>query len=60
MAQPRHRKLSAMALGSLVATGRPEVLERLGGEIFAIWSDVFIEIQERKNEETGSSDSRSG
>ncbi|KDQ29318.1 hypothetical protein PLEOSDRAFT_1038626 [Pleurotus ostreatus PC15] len=46
MSEARHRKLTAMGIASLVATGRPEVLQRLTGEIFNIWLDVFGEIKE--------------
>ncbi|KAF9495444.1 ARM repeat-containing protein [Pleurotus eryngii] len=46
MSEARHRKLTAMGIASLVATGRPEVLQRLSGEIFNIWLDVFGEIKE--------------
>ncbi|KDQ20506.1 hypothetical protein BOTBODRAFT_309717 [Botryobasidium botryosum FD-172 SS1] len=46
MAEPRHRKLAAMGLGSLVATGRPEVLKRLSGEILNVWLDVLGEMKE--------------
>lgn len=35
-----------MGIANLVATGRPEVLERLTGEIFNLWLDVFGEIKE--------------
>jgi hypothetical protein len=46
MSEPRHRKLAAMGIASLVSTGRPEVLERLPTEIFNLWLDVFGEIKE--------------
>lgn len=46
MSEPRHRKLTAMGIASLVSTGRPEVLKRLGSEISNIWMDVFCEIRE--------------
>lgn len=46
MSEARHRKLAAMGIASLVSTGRPEVLERLSGEIFNIWLDVFGEVKE--------------
>ena len=49
MSEPRHRKLAAMGIAALVATGRPEVLERLPGEIFNLWLDVFGEIKEARN-----------
>ncbi|KAJ3548466.1 hypothetical protein NMY22_g1252 [Coprinellus aureogranulatus] len=48
MSEPRHRKLTAMGIATLVATGRPEVLKRLPGEIFNLWLDVFGEIKETK------------
>jgi len=46
MAEPRHRKLTAMAMGRLVASGRPEALKRLSGEIFNVWLDVLGEMKE--------------
>ena len=46
MSEPRHRKLTAMGIASLVSTGRPEVLQRLPIEIFNLWIDVFCEIKE--------------
>lgn len=49
MSEPRYRKLAAMGIAALVATGRPEVLERLPGEIFNLWLDVFGEIKEARN-----------
>jgi len=48
MSEPRHRKLTAMGIAALVATGRLEVLKRLPGEIFNLWLDVFGEIKETK------------
>ncbi|KAJ2930226.1 hypothetical protein H1R20_g6892, partial [Candolleomyces eurysporus] len=48
MSEPRHRKLTAMGTATLVATGRPEVLKRLSGEIFNLWLDVFGEIKETR------------
>lgn len=48
MSEPRHRKLTAMGIATLVSTGRPEVLKRLSGEIFNLWLDVFGEIKETK------------
>ena len=48
MSEPRHRKLAAMGIASLVSTGRPEVLERLPVEIFNLWIDVFCEIKEAR------------
>jgi hypothetical protein len=49
MSEPRHRKLTAMGIASLVSTGRPEVLHRLHSEIFNLWLDVFGEIKEARN-----------
>lgn len=46
MSEPRHRKLTAMAMGSLVSTGRPDVLKRLSGETFNLWLDVLGEMKE--------------
>ena len=46
MSLPSHRKLTAMGIASLVATGRPEVLDRLPTEICNLWIDVFGEIKE--------------
>ena len=46
MSEPRHRKLAAIGIASLVSTGRPEVLERLPTEVFNLWLDVFGEIKE--------------
>ncbi|KAF9008940.1 armadillo-type protein [Cyathus striatus] len=46
MSEPRHRKLVAMSIASLVSTGRQEVLQRLPTEIFNLWLDVFGEIKE--------------
>ncbi|KAF7964633.1 hypothetical protein HWV62_4752, partial [Athelia sp. TMB] len=46
MAEPRQRKLTAMAIASFVSTGHPQVLQRLSTEIFNLWMDVFCEIQE--------------
>lgn len=48
MSEPRHRKLTAMGIASLVSTGRPEVLQRLPIEIFNLWIDVFYEIKEAR------------
>jgi hypothetical protein len=49
MSEPRYRKLSAMGIANIVATGRPEVLEHLSFEIFNLWMDVFGEIKEGQN-----------
>ncbi|KAI0307271.1 ARM repeat-containing protein [Multifurca ochricompacta] len=46
VSEPRHRKLYAMGLAALVSTGRPEVLSRLPGEVFDLWTDVFAELKE--------------
>lgn len=46
MSEPRYKKLVAMGIACLVATGRQEVLERLDGEIFNLWLDVFGEMKE--------------
>lgn len=35
-----------MGIASLVATARPEVMERLSSEIFNLWIDVFGEMRE--------------
>jgi len=48
MHQPRHRKLTAMGIASLVASGRNEVLERLPTEICNLWLDVFGELKEAR------------
>ena len=50
MSEPRHRKLTAMGIASLVSTGRPEVLQRLPGEIFNLWLDVFGELREAEDQ----------
>jgi hypothetical protein len=49
MSEPRHRKLTAMAMADLIATGQPVVLKRLPTEIFNLWLDVFGEVREAKN-----------
>lgn len=49
MSEPRHRKLTALGIASLLSTGRKEVLERLPTEIFNLWLDVFGEIKEAQN-----------
>lgn len=46
MSEPRHRKLTAMGMASLVSTGRHDVLERLPTEICNMWLDVFGELRE--------------
>ncbi|KAJ7765016.1 armadillo-type protein [Mycena maculata] len=48
LSEPRHRKLSAMGIAALVSTARPDVLERLPGDIFNIWTDVLLELKEAK------------
>lgn len=50
MSEPRHRKLTAMGIAALVSTGRSEVLQRLPGEIFNIWLDVFGELKEAEEQ----------
>ncbi|EKM80164.1 hypothetical protein AGABI1DRAFT_120195 [Agaricus bisporus var. burnettii JB137-S8] len=49
MSEPRHRKLTALGIASLLSTGRKEVLDRLPTEIFNLWLDVFGEIKEAQN-----------
>jgi hypothetical protein len=49
MSEPRHRKLTALGVASLLSTGKKEVLERLPTEIFNLWLDVFGEIKEAQN-----------
>lgn len=51
MSEPRHRKLTALGIASLVSTARPQVLQRLPGEIFNIWLDVFGELKEAREHE---------
>ena len=46
MYEPRHRKLAAMGIARLVATSRPDVLDRLPNEICNMWTDVFGELRE--------------
>ena len=46
MSEPRQRKLTTMGIACLVASGRPEVLDRLKGEVFNMWLDVFGEMKE--------------
>lgn len=46
MSEPRHRKLAAMGMASLVSTGKHEVLDRLPTEICNLWLDVLCEIRE--------------
>jgi hypothetical protein len=46
MRAPRLRKLVAMGIAALVATGYPDVLQRLPTEIFNLWTDVFCELKE--------------
>jgi len=52
MAEPRHRKLTAMALANLATTGRPEVLKRLSTEISNVWIDVLGEMKEALTEDS--------
>ncbi|EMD40680.1 hypothetical protein CERSUDRAFT_111258 [Gelatoporia subvermispora B] len=54
MSEPRLRKLTAMGIASLVATGRPEVLDRLATEVCNLWLDVFGEIKEAREAEAPS------
>ncbi|KAH7916807.1 ARM repeat-containing protein [Hygrophoropsis aurantiaca] len=49
MSEPRHRKLVALGMASLVSTGRPEVLDRIPNEIANLWLDVLYEIKESLN-----------
>ncbi|KAJ7368449.1 armadillo-type protein [Mycena albidolilacea] len=49
MSEPRHRKLAAMGIAALVSTARPDVLARLPGDIFTIWTDVLLELKEAKD-----------
>jgi len=56
MSEPRHRKLVAIGMASLVSTGRSEVLDRLPNEIFNMWTDVLYEIKESQNLSEDSSD----
>ncbi|KAG8218630.1 ARM repeat-containing protein [Butyriboletus roseoflavus] len=49
MSEPRHRKLLALGIASLVSTGLPEVLERVPNEIFNLWTDVLYEVRESRN-----------
>lgn len=56
MSEPRFRKLTAMGIASLVSTGRPEVLQRLHGEIFNLWLDVFGEIKEAHTDSSSQQD----
>ncbi|KAL5527437.1 hypothetical protein ACEPAG_6228 [Sanghuangporus baumii] len=46
MSEPRPRKLAAMGIACLVSGCKPEVLDRLDGEIFNLWLDVFGEMKE--------------
>lgn len=50
MSEPRHRKITAMGIAALVSSGRPEVLQRLPGEIFNLWMDVFGELKEAQEQ----------
>ncbi|KAG9317447.1 ARM repeat-containing protein [Chiua virens] len=56
MSEPRHRKLLALGIASLVSSGRPEVLERVPNEIFNLWTDVLYEIRESRNHSEDSED----
>ncbi|THH33687.1 hypothetical protein EUX98_g583 [Antrodiella citrinella] len=46
MYEPAHRKLTAMGIARLAATGRPDVLDRLPTDLCNMWTDVFSEIRE--------------
>ncbi|KAH9938596.1 ARM repeat-containing protein [Fomitopsis serialis] len=50
MSEPRHRKLTAMGIASLISTGRQEVLGRLSSEVCNLWLDVFGEIKETESQ----------
>ena len=56
MSEPRHRKLTAMGIATLVSTAQPEVLKRLPGEIFNMWLDVFGELKEAEEQITHQSE----
>jgi hypothetical protein len=45
MSEPRHRKLTAMGLASLVSTSHPKIVGQLF-EILNVWKDVSCEINE--------------
>ncbi|KAH9947240.1 ARM repeat-containing protein [Amylocystis lapponica] len=60
MSEPRHRKLSALALANLVSTGRPEVMNRVSSEICNLWIDVMGEIKEALREPPADDDTTSG
>jgi hypothetical protein len=49
-AAPAQRKLLAMGLGAMVATGDGEVAQHLLG-IIGVWSDVLSEVQESEGGE---------
>jgi hypothetical protein len=38
-----------MGIAALVSTARPDVLARLPGDIFTIWTDVLLELKEAKD-----------
>ena len=46
MSEARHRKLSSMGMAALVSTARPDVLSRIPGDIFNMWTDVLLELKE--------------
>ena len=52
MSEPQNRKLVAMATANLVAAGRPEVLDRLSGDVLNLWIDVFGELKEALREDS--------
>ncbi|KZT53287.1 ARM repeat-containing protein [Calocera cornea HHB12733] len=52
VSEPNNRKLLAMGMAALVATGQPVVLRRLTGDIFDMWLSVLGELEEAwKNDE---------
>ncbi|KAF7332027.1 Importin N-terminal domain-containing protein [Mycena kentingensis (nom. inval.)] len=46
MSEARHRKLSSMGMAALVSTAKPDVLNRIPGDIFNMWTDVLSELKE--------------
>lgn len=54
MSEPQYRKLTAMSLAALAATGRVDVLKRLPAEVYNLWLDVLYEIKEMAEERPGS------
>lgn len=53
MSEPQYRKLTAMSLAALAATGRVDVLKRLPAEVYNLWLDVLYEIKEMAEERPG-------